>query len=226
MQDIIFQHICGHMGQGGSRTRARFCANLCHVAFAKMSALENVSVRSRCTLQCWTFSKMVHITNKQMLQYVYKKIQVQKYKVHKYKKYEHAKCKTTALENGFAQGKSTMDIASQPSPPPKHTEMRKYKLPFLSGEKMHFGHSPGLSPPSNVNANEWWRHTYGVLMYSANGRRGHPIPHICHFFYLGRIFENLILHQKKRLKAPKTLKMSRKKSNICIFFTQSGKIYT
>ena len=31
---------------------------------------------------------------------------------------------------------------------------------------------------------------------------------------------------KKRLKAPKTLKMSLKKSNVCIFFTQSGKIYT
>ena len=53
-----------------------------------------------------------------------------------------------------------------------------------------------------------------------------PIPYICHFFYTGRIFENQILHPKKRLKAPKTLKMSLKKSNICIFFTQSGKIYT
>ena len=37
------------------------------------------------------------------------------------------------------------------------------------------------------------------------------IPLICHFFYTGRIFENQILHQKKRLKAPKTLKMSLKK---------------
>ena len=52
------------------------------------------------------------------------------------------------------------------------------------------------------------------------------IPHICHFFYTDRIFENQILHQKKRLNTPKTLKMSLKKSNICIFFTQSGKIYT
>ena len=43
------------------------------------------------------------------------------------------------------------------------------------------------------------------------------IPHICHFFYTDRIFENQILHPKKRLKAPKTLKMSLKKSNICIF---------
>ena len=43
------------------------------------------------------------------------------------------------------------------------------------------------------------------------------IPHICHFFYTGRIFENQILHQKKRLKALKTLKMSLKMSNICIF---------
>ena len=49
-----------------------------------------------------------------MQKYVYKKIQVQKYKVHKYKKYENAKCKTTALENGFAQGKSTMDILVLP----------------------------------------------------------------------------------------------------------------
>ena len=31
------------------------------------------------------------------------------------------------------------------------------------------------------------------------------IPHICHFFYTGRISENQILHPKKRLKAPKTL---------------------
>ena len=134
LQDIIFQHICGHMGQGGSRARARFCANLCHVAFAKMSALENVSARARCTLQCWTFSKMVHITNKQMQKYVYKKIQLQKYKVHKYKKYENAKCKTTALENGFAQGKSTMDIlwvGSPPPPPPKTHRYTEIQTPFL-----------------------------------------------------------------------------------------------
>ena len=38
-------------------------------------------------------------------------------------------------------------------------------------------------------------------------------------FYTGRIFKNQILHPKKRLKAPKTLKMSLKKSNICIFLT-------
>ena len=43
-------------------------------------------------------------------------------------------------------------------------------------------------------------------------QEGVPIPHICHFFYTDRIFENQILHPKKRLKAPKTLKMSLKKS--------------
>ena len=43
------------------------------------------------------------------------------------------------------------------------------------------------------------------------------IPHICHFFYTSRIFENQILHPKKRLKAPKTLKKSLKKSCICVF---------
>ena len=44
------------------------------------------------------------------------------------------------------------------------------------------------------------------------------IPHICHFFYTGRIFENQIWPPKKRLKAPKTLKMSNK-SKICIFYS-------
>ena len=39
-------------------------------------------------------------------------------------------------------------------------------------------------------------------------------PHICHFFYTGRIFKNQNFHPKKRLKAPKTLKMSLKKSNM------------
>ena len=55
---------------------------------------------------------------------------------------------------------------------------------------------------------------------------GWCIPLICHFFYTGRIFENQILHPKKQLKTPKTLKISLKKSNVCSFFTQSGKIYT
>ena len=55
---------------------------------------------------------------------------------------------------------------------------------------------------------------------------GPNIPLICHFFYTGRIFENQILHPKKQLKTPKTLKISLKKSNVCSFFTQSGKIYT
>ena len=46
------------------------------------------------------------------------------------------------------------------------------------------------------------------------------IPHICHFFYTSRIFENQILHPKKRLKAPKTLKKSLK-SQIYAFFSHS-----
>ena len=52
------------------------------------------------------------------------------------------------------------------------------------------------------------------------------IPHICHFFTQAGFSKTKFYTQKKRLKAPKTLKMSLKKSNICIFFTQSGKIYT
>ena len=60
----------------------------------------------------------------------------------------------------------------------------------------------------------------------SKGSSAAVIPHICHFFYTGRIFENQILHPKKQLKTPKTLKISLKKSNVCSFFTQSGKIYT
>ena len=56
----------------------------------------------------------------------------------------------------------------------------------------------------------WMKNTFTLPCFAS-------IPHICHFFYTGRIFENQILHPKKRLKAPKTLKMSLKKSNICIF---------
>ena len=61
---------------------------------------------------------------------------------------------------------------------------------------------------------------------SRTNKKVKPIPYICHFFYTDRVFENQILHPKKRLKSPKTLKMSLKKSYICIFFTHSGKIYT
>ena len=58
----------------------------------------------------------------------------------------------------------------------------------------------------------------GAALVGAHLLKDVSKPHICHFFYTGRIFENQILHPKKRLKAPKTLKMSLKKSNICIFF--------
>ena len=52
------------------------------------------------------------------------------------------------------------------------------------------------------------------------------IPHICHFFYTGRILKTKFYTKKKQLKTPKTLKISLKKSNVCSFFPQSGKIYT
>ena len=53
----------------------------------------------------------------------------------------------------------------------------------------------------------------------------YSIPHICHFFYTGRIFENQILHPKKRLNAPKTLKMSLK-SQIYAFFSLNLEKFT
>ena len=31
-----------------------------------------------------------------------------------------------------------------------YSPIRKYKLPFFSGQKMHLGHSPGLGPPSTT----------------------------------------------------------------------------
>ena len=48
-------------------------------------------------------------------------------------------------------------------------------------------------------------------------RHKYCIPHICHFFYTGRIFENQILHPKKRQKTPKTLKMSLKSQIYAVF---------
>ena len=91
---------------------------------------------------------------------------------------------------------------------------------------------------SGYNMTTFWIHSAYILAYTLTTFCLHSdyilttfwlpsdITHICHSFYTGRIFENQILHQKKRQKAPRTLKMSLKKSNICIFFTQSGKIYT
>ena len=64
---------------------------------------------------------------------------------------------------------------------------------------------------SRPTINEKFEYMYMYTLYK------HCIPHTCHFFYTGRIFENQILHPKKPLKAPKTLKMSLKKLNICIF---------
>ena len=51
------------------------------------------------------------------------------------------------------------------------------------------------------------------------------ILHICHFFYTDRILENQILHPKKRLKAPKTLKKSLK-SQIYAFFSLNLEKFT
>ena len=50
------------------------------------------------------------------------------------------------------------------------------------------------------------------------------IPHICHFFYTDRIFENQILHPKTKI--TKNTKNVSEKVKYMHFFTQSGKIYT
>ena len=52
------------------------------------------------------------------------------------------------------------------------------------------------------------------------------IPHICYFFYTGRIFENQILHQKKTTKGTENTENVSEKVKYMHFFTQSGKIYT
>ena len=44
------------------------------------------------------------------------------------------------------------------------------------------------------------------------------IPHICHFFYTGRIFENQILHQKKTTKGTKNTKNVSEKVKYMHFF--------
>ena len=62
---------------------------------------------------------------------------------------------------------------------------------------------------SRPTINEKFEYMYMYTLYK------HCIPHICNFFYAGR---KPNFTPKKRLKAPKTPKMSLKKSNICIFF--------
>ena len=52
------------------------------------------------------------------------------------------------------------------------------------------------------------------------------IPHICHFFYTDRIFENQILHPKKMTKGTKNTKNVSEKVKYMHFFTKFGKIYT
>ncbi len=52
------------------------------------------------------------------------------------------------------------------------------------------------------------------------------IPHICHFFYTGRIFESQFFTPKNYEKHPKITTNCPKKYKICSFPVQSGKFYT
>ena len=108
----------------------------------------------------------------------------------------------------------------------KRKENYDTDLSVLSVVSIWFTIHTQYSINSSINSLTWSLRKQRCLHEKNRHKHNGPIPHICHFFYTGRIFENQILHPKKRLKAPKTLKMSLKKSNICIFFTQSGKVYT
>ena len=66
----------------------------------------------------------------------------------------------------------------------------------------------------------------GKMLAEWTGVERYPYLIFVISFTLAGFLKTKFYTQKKRLKAPKTLKMSLKKSNICIFFTQSGKIYT
>ena len=123
-------------------------------------------------------------------------------------------------------------IYSNSSPLFRHREWlklssKKFRLSFVikafigrpNAFQSHFS-IPIRHSSAKVNIEMINKHCFAAF------HKGRFIPYICHFFYTDRIFENQILHQKKRLKSPKTLKMSLKKSYICIFFTHSGKIYT
>ena len=52
------------------------------------------------------------------------------------------------------------------------------------------------------------------------------IPHICHFFYTGRIFENQILHQKKTTKGTKNTKNVSEKVKYLHFFSLNLEKFT
>ena len=86
---------------------------------------------------------------------------------------------------------------------------------LYKGVKKHISHTNTthiammFSKYLKSNSHKHWKHTsyLSFLLHRQDFRKPNFTP-------------------KKWLKAPKTLKMSLKKSNICIFFTQSGKIYT
>ena len=99
----------------------------------------------------------------------------------------------------------------------KRKENYDTDLSVLSVVSIWFTIHTQYSINSSINSLTWSLRKQRCLHEKNRHKHNGPIPHICHFFYTGRIFENQILHPKKRLKAPKTLKMSLKKSNICIF---------
>ena len=88
---------------------------------------------------------------------------------------------------------------------------------------LHFLHPMGnlTSPLFKVAQVIIWYDEFGVGFKNAV-----TIPHICHFFYTDRIFEDQILHPKKTTKGTKNTKNVSEKVKYMHFFTQSGKIYT
>ena len=98
------------------------------------------------------------------------------------------------------------------------------------------------SPPFHTSwwTEECWPHPIDIRMGGAEGHVHCLLPiakdtsnclfkitYFHHFFQTKwQDSQKPNFTPKKQLKAPKKLKMSLKKSNICIFFTQSGKIYT
>ena len=62
----------------------------------------------------------------------------------------------------------------------------------------------------------------GELLSKAPTKHGSIIPHICHLFYTGRIFESQYFTPKNYEKHPKITTNSPKKCEICSFRIQSG----
>ena len=86
-------------------------------------------------------------------------------------------------------------------------------------------HSSVSIPQYHMRGSTSWVSIHSMCMYLFHMRVSTHTSYLS-FLLHGQDFWKPNFTPKKQLKTPKTLKISLKKSNVCSFFTQSGKIYT